>query len=62
MIPWYELAIRRDFKRQSCPPISGSGVGGAVCGSLTLAASPQEELEQVMYCYKPIWCSIIMII
>uniref|UniRef100_A0A6P4FGS4 Protein sickie isoform X1 n=1 Tax=Drosophila rhopaloa TaxID=1041015 RepID=A0A6P4FGS4_DRORH len=46
MIPWYELAIRRDFKRQSCPPISGSGVGGVVCGSLTLAASPQEELEQ----------------
>jgi len=37
-------------------------VGGGVCGSLTLAASPQEELEQVMYCYKPIWCSIIMII
>jgi len=30
MIPWYELAIRRDFKRQSCPPISGSGVGGGV--------------------------------
>ncbi|XP_016994235.2 protein sickie isoform X6 [Drosophila takahashii] len=46
MIPWYELAIRRDFKRQSCPPISGGGVGGVVCGSLTLAASPQEEHEQ----------------
>ncbi|XP_039483552.1 protein sickie isoform X7 [Drosophila santomea] len=42
LIPWYELAIRRDFKRQSCPPISGSGVGG----SLTLATSPQEDLEQ----------------
>lgn len=26
IIPWYELAIRRDFKRQSCPPISGSGM------------------------------------
>lgn len=24
IIPWYELAIRRDLKRQSCPPISSS--------------------------------------
>ncbi|XP_026843564.1 protein sickie isoform X6 [Drosophila persimilis] len=44
LIPWYELAIRRDFKRQSCPPISGGAGGGQP--SLTLAASPQEELEQ----------------
>ncbi|XP_060644893.1 protein sickie isoform X11 [Drosophila nasuta] len=34
LIPWYELAIRRDFKRQSCPPISGA---------LTLPASPQLD-------------------
>ncbi|XP_037959839.1 protein sickie isoform X3 [Teleopsis dalmanni] len=25
IIPWYELAIKRDFKRQSCPPISSHG-------------------------------------
>ncbi|XP_073822568.1 sickie isoform X6 [Musca autumnalis] len=24
IIPWYELAIRKDLKRQSCPPISSS--------------------------------------
>ncbi|KRG03731.1 protein sickie isoform X6 [Drosophila mojavensis] len=32
LIPWYELAIRRDFKRQSCPPMGAS---------LTLPTSPQ---------------------
>uniref|UniRef100_A0A0K8VIT1 Protein sickie n=1 Tax=Bactrocera latifrons TaxID=174628 RepID=A0A0K8VIT1_BACLA len=26
VIPWYELAIKKDFKRQSCPPITGSGL------------------------------------
>ncbi|EDW75949.2 uncharacterized protein Dwil_GK14929 [Drosophila willistoni] len=40
MIPWYELAIRRDFKRQSCPPISGGAAG------LQLAKSPQENDEE----------------
>ncbi|XP_055847327.1 protein sickie isoform X6 [Episyrphus balteatus] len=24
IIPWYELAIRKDFKRQSCPPIGNN--------------------------------------
>ncbi|KPU73531.1 uncharacterized protein Dana_GF14437, isoform E [Drosophila ananassae] len=44
LIPWYELAIRRDFKRQSCPPMSGNGMG--VGPSLTLATSPEEDLEE----------------
>lgn len=50
LIPWYELAIRRDFKRQSCPPMSGNGMG--VGPSLTLATSPEEDLEEVMYTTK----------
>lgn len=42
LIPWYELAIRRDFKRQSCPPISGGMAGAA----LTLPSSPQQQLHE----------------
>lgn len=55
LIPWYELAIRRDFKRQSCPPMSGSSIavgGGVGVPSLTLATSSREELEQVMYYFN----------
>ncbi|ALC40284.1 sick [Drosophila busckii] len=48
IIPWYELAIRRDFKRQSCPPISG-GHGGA---SLTLPQSPLHEQAHVVSAFE----------
>lgn len=52
IIPWYELAIRRDFKRQSCPPISGGMAGAA----LTLPSSPQglnEEVKLLNYkCFR----------
>ncbi|XP_067621412.1 protein sickie isoform X6 [Eurosta solidaginis] len=40
VIPWYELAIKRDFKRQSCPPISGSGLTN---GSNTLSMSCSSD-------------------
>jgi len=45
LIPWYELAIRRDFKRQSCPPISGA---------LTLPGSPQldDQVKKHVIDYK----------
>ncbi|XP_053961471.1 protein sickie [Anastrepha ludens] len=40
VIPWYELAIKRDLKRQSCPPITGSGLTN---GSNTLSMSRSTD-------------------
>ncbi|XP_030381113.1 protein sickie-like [Scaptodrosophila lebanonensis] len=49
LIPWYELAIRRDFKRQSCPPMSG---GLCLAQQHQLDTSPMEEQAHVVSAFE----------
>lgn len=48
IIPWYELAIRKDIKRQSCPPITSSI---HVSGTQTLSAACSSEQVNIHKLY-----------
>uniref|UniRef100_A0A1B0FCX6 AAA+ ATPase domain-containing protein n=1 Tax=Glossina morsitans morsitans TaxID=37546 RepID=A0A1B0FCX6_GLOMM len=43
IIPWYELAIRKDLKRQSCPPMNSTT---SMLTSVTQTLTPARSTEQ----------------
>lgn len=56
IIPWYELAIRRDLKRQSCPPISSSMHTN---GTQTLSSARSTDNQVNIYIFS-FYCFLLL--